>query len=211
MDDDIESDGEDVDSFDEGFEDDVGEFEAVDDAEDIAVSEDTDTFAEDIMETDPSEDSFDNTAESDIPETGDDYDIESQDLEERDFTSDMLEDGSEEIDALSDGDNFSDLGEDTIPEDYSDLPDSQEFESMLDEGAKDLAGEDYTFDNEDLGDYEDMGDFDYLDDVELDADEADSLTDADVSPDSMAEDIGEIAEEVGEIAEEGEAIIAALL
>jgi len=61
----------------------------------------------------------------------------------------MLEDGSEEIDALSDGDNFSDMGEDTIPEDYSDLPDSQEFESMLDEGAKDLAGEDYTFDNED--------------------------------------------------------------
>lgn len=54
-------------------------------------------------------------------------------------------------------------------------------------------------------------DFDYLDDVELEADEADSLTDADVSPDSMAEDIGEIAEEVGEIAEEGEAIIAALL
>ena len=37
------------------------------------------------------------------------------------------------------------------------------------------------------------------------------MTDADVSPDSMAEDIGEIAEEVGEIAEEGEAIIAALL
>lgn len=149
------SDDEDVDSFDDVFEDDVGELDAVADAEDIAVSEDTDTFAEDIMETDPSEDSFD-TAESDIPDTGDDYDIESQDLEKRDFTSDMLEDGSEEIDALSDGDNFSDMGEDTIPEDYSDLPDSQEFESMLDEGAKDLAGEDYTFDNEDLGDYEDI-------------------------------------------------------
>ena len=180
------------------------------DAEDIALSEDTDTFAEDIMETDPVEDSFD-AADTDIPETGDDYDIESQDLEERDFTSNMLEDGSEEIDALSDAENFSDIGEDTIPEDYSDLPDAQEFESMLDEGAQDLAGEDYTFDNEDLGDYEDMGDFDYLDDVELDAEEANALTDADVSPDSMAEDIGEIAEEAAEIAEEGEAIIAALL
>ena len=82
---------------------------------------------------------------------------------------------------------------------------------MLDEGAKDLAGEDVTFDNEELGDYEDMGDFDYLDDVELEADEADALSDTDVSPDSMAEDIGEIAEEAAEIAEEGEAIIAALM
>lgn len=58
MDDDIESDGDDVDSFDDVFEDDVGELDAVADAEDIAVSEDTDTFAEDIMQTDPSEDSF---------------------------------------------------------------------------------------------------------------------------------------------------------
>ena len=39
----------------------------------------------------------------------------------------------------------------------------------------------------------------------------DALNDAEVSPDSMAEEIGEIAEEIGELAEEGEAIIAALL
>ena len=37
------------------------------------------------------------------------------------------------------------------------------------------------------------------------------VTDAEVSPDSGAEDIGEIVEEIGEVAEEAEAIIAALL
>lgn len=54
-----------------------------------------------------------------------------------------------------------------------------------------------------------MGDFDYLDDV--DGEDMDALSDADLSPVSMAEDIGEIAEEAAELAEEGEAIIAALL
>ena len=81
----------------------------------------------------------------------------------------------------------------------------------MDEGASDLASEDLTFDNEDLGDYEDMGDFDYLEDADVDAEEVDALSDAEVSPDSAAEDIGEIAEEVAEVAEEGEALIAALL
>ena len=37
------------------------------------------------------------------------------------------------------------------------------------------------------------------------------MTDVEVSPDSMAQEVGEVAEEIGEIAEEGEAIIAALL
>ena len=162
------------------------------------------------METDPSAEEVD-VDDLGVDTDGADTDIESQELEEQDFTSDMLEDGSDEIDAFGDHGELPDGGEDIIPEDAGDLPDSQEFETMLDEHAQDLAGESEIFDNEDLGDYEDYGDFDYLNDAELDAEEADSLTDADVSPDSMAEDIGEIAEEVGEIAEEGEAIIAALL
>ena len=162
------------------------------------------------METDPSAEDFD-VDELSVDSDGADPEMESQDLEEQDFTNDMLEDGSDEIDALGDSGEPLEGGEDMIPEDVGDLPDSQEFETMLDEHAQDLAGESEIFDNEDLGDYEDLGDFDYLEDAELDADEADSLTDADVSPDSMAEDIGEIAEEAGELAEEGEAIIAALL
>lgn len=161
------------------------------------------------METDPS----DEVPEEASAETGELEDLDgpdSEELEERDFNSDMLENGTEEIDAVSDAE-IAEPMEDVIPDDYSDIPDSQEFESLMDEGASDLAGEDLTFDNEDLGDYEDMGDFEYLEDADVDPEEVDALSDAEVSPDSAAEDIGEIAEEVAEIAEEGEAIIAALL
>ena len=97
------------------------------------------------------------------------------------------------------------------PEEDVEPPDSQEFENMLDEAAEGFADEDVSFDNEDLGDYEDMGDFDYLEEADVDAEEMEDVTDAEVSPDSGAEDIGEIVEEIGEVAEEAEAIIAALL
>ena len=52
---------------------------------------------------------------------------------------------------------------------------------------------------------------DYLEEADVDAEEMEDVTDAEVSPDSGAEDIGEIVEEIGEVAEEAEAIIAALL
>ena len=98
-----------------------------------------------------------------------------------------------------------------MPEEDVEPPDSQEFENMLDEAAEGFADEDVSFDNEDLGDYEDMGDFDYLEEADVDAEEMEDVSDAEVSPDSSAEDIGEIVEEIGEVAEEAEAIIAALL
>ena len=47
--------------------------------------------------------------------------------------------------------------------------------------------------------------------IEDKPEEMEDVTDAEVSPDSGAEDIGEIVEEIGEVAEEAEAIIAALL
>ena len=81
----------------------------------------------------------------------------------------------------------------------------------MDQSAESLADEEPGLDRNDGGDYEDKGDFDYLDEVDVDAEEIENMTDSDLSPDSMGEEIGEIAEEVGEIAEEGEAIIAALL
>ena len=82
---------------------------------------------------------------------------------------------------------------------------------MLDSSAEELSGENITYDREDLGDYEDMGDFDYLQESDIELSEPEDPTDAEFSPDSAAEDIGEMAEEIGEAAEEGEAIIAALL
>ena len=56
-----------------------------------------------------------------------------------------------------------------------------------------------------------MNNFDYLDEADVEPEEMDAVEDAEVSPDSIAEEIGEAAEEAGEIAEEAESIIAALL
>lgn len=147
----------------------------------------------------------------DVDEATGESDIESEDLEEADFNNDMLEEDIEDMDGMGESEAEMESGEDIVPEDVVEVPDAQEFENMMDQSAESLADEEPGLERNDGGDYEDQGDFDYLDEVDVDAEEMENMTDSDLSPDNMGEDIGEIAEEVGEVAEEGEAIIAALL
>ena len=136
---------------------------------------------------------------------------ESEEKDDADFNKDMLEDGSDEIEITDNGEMPDDGDIDIYPENEYDIPDPQEFEDMLDSSAEELSGESITYDREELEDYEDMGDFDYSQESDIELSELEDPTDAEFSPDSAAEDIGEMAEEIDEAAEEGEAIIAALL
>lgn len=62
----------------------------------------------------------------------------------------MLEDGSDEIDNVNEGDRFPEDRGDVMPEENVEPPDSQEFENMLDEAAEGFADEDVSFDNRSL-------------------------------------------------------------
>ena len=132
-------------------------------------------------------------------------------MEEAEFNSDMLEDGINEMDSDGESEFNAEDGQDIVPDDSGEIPDAQDFETMLDRGAENLAGEDSVGDYEDLGDYEDIGDFDYMDNADIDAADMEEMVDSEFSPDSVGSDVGEIAEEVGEMTEEAESIIAAIL
>ncbi len=202
-----DSDSDDTDT--EINEEDISENEELTDAEDIEADNDTDTFAEDIISTDPETEDGSNSFyddPEDVPLVS-----ESEEKDYADFNKDMLEDGSDEIEITDNVEMPDNSDIDMYPENEDDIPDPQEFEDMLDSSAEELSGENITYGREDLGDYEDMGDFDYLQESDIELSEPEDPTDAEFSPDSAAEDIGEIAEEIGEAAEEGEAIIAALL